>query len=301
MLRQQNESWLNIFLMILVAIVCIGALMYIRSVEDTPLSSDNIVSERDSMDKNDDINDSVVSGDVVEELLFVTGDYPPFVSEGQEGYGVHYQLVTAVLEEMGVPYRIEFYPWKRGLKMIDDGEALGTFPYAMTQQRLEKYMFTDNLMSRDSVQFEMFYYKPFHDFSYLEGSEISDLVDFRIGGLSGYFYLEYFDEAGINLDYSVNEVEVFQKLLKDRVDFLPIDLMVADYIIEEYYSEMKDDFLSFSVQDFQPDSNYCMMFGLDFEGVEEYRDAFNEALQIIIENGTYETIMIENGYADYVK
>src|SRR5574342_579193 len=58
-----------------------------------------------------------------DEILLVTGEFPPQTGESLEGGGYVTELVRAAFAEMGYSVRIEFYPWARAELMVENGEA----------------------------------------------------------------------------------------------------------------------------------------------------------------------------------
>ena len=259
-------------------------------------------TERENQKFSADVKDFVVQDEFSKEfytakeaeILIVTGEYKPYVSRDLPGNGVYYQLVAAVLDEMKVNYRIEFYPWNRCLTMVEKGEALATFPYMNTEERKKSFLFTDGLNRNGMKTFQMYYYNRAGSFSDFDGIQISELGDYRIGGISNYFYVELFERYGITLDMSNDEAEVFEKLRNGRIDLVPMDVLVGDYIIDTSYSEERERFGSFSVDfDTAEETYYGLLLSQKNNESYDFVRRFNEAMKVIISNGVYEEIIPE--------
>lgn len=231
-----------------------------------------------------------------EEILIVTGEYPPYVSETLENKGIYYQIVTEAFKSQGIHVKIEFYPWNRCLNMVDTGMAWATFPYMQTKERLTKYYFSDALHKSGENSFVLFYYKPNKDFSSYDGSQLKDLNSFQVGGLYNYFYIPVFENAGINLDISDSETEVFLKLMSGRIDFVPSDRYVAKYLIEKNYPDQINNFSSIDITFNEELNNYELLTSQQNSKATWLINVFNQGLIKIQENGIYDELIEGDRY-----
>ena len=175
-------------------------------------------------------------------LLFVTGEYPPYVySKDGELKGISYDAFVDILEAMGVNYRIEFMSWSRGLALLDSGQAFATFPYAISDDRLTHYLFSEPFqIEPDKSDYFYGYDVDTTDHSAVKFDSLNtlnDLKDLKVGGIYGYYYLESLEELGLEVDLSVDEKECLEKMKDGRIDVAIFDPRVADYMISEYYAE----------------------------------------------------------------
>lgn len=234
-----------------------------------------------------------------EEIVrLVTGEYPPYVSTKLAGGGFHQRIVEAALKAVGVDYTIEYYPWARGLKMVDEGEVLGSFPWSKTQEKLEKYIFAEPIYRNENESFVMYYYKGLNDYAYLEGAELEAFREISIGGLFDYFYVELFKEAGIALDLSSEEGEVFEKLIRGRIGMIPTDRYVGSYIIKRDYPQEEDQFKTIEVPFLNREDDYTILINKDHPKGAWFIEKFYVGLKMIKDNGTYDRILEEDPYFD---
>lgn len=231
-----------------------------------------------------------------DEILIVTGEYPPYVSETLTYGGLHQRIVEVVLKRMGIPYRIEYYPWARCMKMVESGEAFATFPWSNSPDKEDSYDFSSPLFHSEKESFVMYYYEPNHDFSFLNGQSIDAFKNYNIAGLVGYFYLDVFASNTIPLDMSSDETEVFEKLVKNRIDFLPTDRFVAQYILAKNYSSQIDSFKYIEVPFLDRKWDYSMLVSKSNNNGKQFLDAFDKALKSIKEDGLYDSIVAEDIY-----
>lgn len=219
-----------------------------------------------------------------DEVLIVTGEYPPHVGETIDGQGYTSEIVRSVFAEMGRPMRIEFYPWARGQAMVENGEAWMTYPYVGSAERREIFLFTDPLAYGQS---RWFYYGETAPVPTYEN--LSQLRPFRIGAVVNFWYMPAVEEAGLTIDLGNDDVANLQKLQAGRIDlYLGDELVMWDIIRANF----PDDVNSFHTLDPIYDAN--PLVGLvshlypDTEGVLA---EFNSAFQRIKDDGTYEAIL----------
>lgn len=218
-----------------------------------------------------------------DEILVVTGEYPPYTGEDLEGGGFTTAIVEAVFAEMGQPVKIEYYPWPRCEAMVQNGEAWGTFPYTPTEERKADFLFSDDLVLGRAAWF--YYGDAFDGFQY---ETLSDLKEYRIGGVEGYFYLESLQEAGLSVDMANDDLANFNKLRADRIDMFPANEYVGWWIIQ---TNLPDDVDSFHTLEQPYNVNVLsMMASQSYPDSEKWLQEFNEALARIRDKGTYQQI-----------
>ncbi|MBS1157517.1 MAG: hypothetical protein H6R07_3441 [Proteobacteria bacterium] len=154
-----------------------------------------------------------------EPLRLVTFEYPPYIKQvGNGAQGLTVDIVNEVFLRLGKPISIEFYPWVRALKMIDDGTADGLFTIKKTPERETSMLFPIKpLLSQDYVFFAL------KDSKFQFDGHFSSIAGARIGVVHTVSYGARFDEAVRkgeikSLDPANNYVLTFRKLLGGRVD-----------------------------------------------------------------------------------
>ncbi len=77
------------------------------------------------------------------EIKLVTGtDYAPFTSPDLPKGGVISDVVSHVFRKMGYTVSLQYFPWKRGMKRVGSLENDATFPYAITREREEEFLYS---------------------------------------------------------------------------------------------------------------------------------------------------------------
>lgn len=85
--------------------------------------------------------------------LLTNMDYPPFIDESLPGGGLHTEIVAQAFKAAGVELRITVMPWKRILREMNEGRATGSFSWALTAERREKFIVSSPVFYSDAVIF----------------------------------------------------------------------------------------------------------------------------------------------------
>jgi len=220
------------------------------------------------------------------EVVVFTGEYKPLVSDTVVGKGFISEIIREIFSRMpGYEVRIEFSSWKRNQALVASGNAWGTFPYSRTEERMKDFLFSNIIFQSDMVFFS------YKDDSTITYEQLSDLKDYSIGGVLGYFYKKAFEEAGLNVSYTSDEESAFKNLVAGRVDLVPMMDIIGWTIIKEKFPEIQRDFNT--VQRPFNVTTSSMMVSKTYPESEKILEAFNAALDSMKEDGTYQTFMDE--------
>lgn len=162
---------------------------------------------------------TVSSAAIADTYLFVGTTFPLILEKNFKGEigGLGYDIAKKIALKLGHDIKVEIYPFKRALKMVEQGEAdVFIGPYKSTERekfmRFNKYAFYQDPM--------VFYVKVDSDFQW--NNDLSSLKGKRIGLTRGWSYGTRFDQYKPNLDIeTASTVKAnFQKLLAGRIDLL---------------------------------------------------------------------------------
>ncbi len=220
-----------------------------------------------------------------------TGIVLPFhTSEKLEEYGLHTKIVTAVTKEMGMNPVYSFFPWKRCEINVRKGKVFGTFPYAKTEERIEKFDFTDNLLYTSCV---FFYYKP--SMKKISYRKFEDLKKYKIAGARGYNYLLFFKKAGLKVQVVNSRKQLVHLIKRNRVQLAPMDKVGGWLEIKKLFPSEIENFgtLDRPVEDSPEKSSTHIMVSRAYPDYKELIINFNKALKSIKSKGIYGDIMEE--------
>jgi polar amino acid transport system substrate-binding protein len=222
-------------------------------------------------------------------VLIVTGEWEPYTGSKMENLGFFSEIAAAVFKEAGIPVKIEFYPWLRCEKLVQDGTAFATFPYIVTDERLATYKFTDPVANSTGR------------FFYVKGTLAkeptwktwADLKGFTIGVPLGYWCEKPMKDAGLSVQDVSNDETNFKMLQAGRVQMIVCDELVGWQIIKRLFPKEVDKFAVVT----QPlnDSELRLMVGPKYPKSTELLAEFNAALKRIKDKGIYAEILKKYG------
>lgn len=211
-------------------------------------------------------------------LLFVTGEYPPYVyTDAGKLKGISYDALVAILDEMGVNYQIKMMSWSRGLTLLDNGQAFAAFPFCISEERLKSYVFSEAFLI-DPDKSDFFYAYGTDNFQHPITS-LEDLKTLKVGGIYGYYYFETLEALNIEVDLSVNEKECLEKLKDGRIDVAIFDPLVAEFMIDSYFDESSEQFHQISLSMKPTQVGDHLMLNKENAYAAEFLKQFNQYVQ----------------------
>lgn len=110
-----------------------------------------------------------------EPMLFVMQVFPPFVmDERSESEGAFPEMVRAVCAIMKTDCRTEIYPWRRALRMAEEGDAHGILVIQKLPEREQRFHMTPPIVHSSYVVFA-------REESHIAYSSPHDLDGYTIG------------------------------------------------------------------------------------------------------------------------
>ncbi len=224
-----------------------------------------------------------------QEVEIGTGEYAPYTSQSMSGKGFFSEIVTAAFEAVDITPKYSFYPWARCEYLLENSKLFAIMPYTITEERKEKFPFSDKVAASTGRFF-------FMKSRYPQGigfEEWEDLQDLTLGGTRGYWYEDTFEKAGLNVDYASNDTINLKKLKGGRIDAFIMNELQGRAMIKEKYPNQQD---AFAVSAKPADQSWLrLMIAPDYPNSAELTRKFNRGLEQIRENGTYGRILQKYG------
>ncbi|WP_137938593.1 transporter substrate-binding domain-containing protein [Chitinivorax sp. B] len=170
------------------------------------------------------------------DITLTNGEWPPYLTEYEPGYGIASRIVTDAFAEVGIRVNYVFRPWKRAYKEAEAGIHEGSVVWSYEEERAQKFLFSDSIFEGQSVFFHL-KRVPFQWQTY------DDLARFRIGGSLGYEY-EFEKLLNIKVTHAGDDLSNFRKLLAGHIDIFPSDREVGYAILRRHFS--KDELAQFT-------------------------------------------------------
>ncbi|MCK5686202.1 transporter substrate-binding domain-containing protein [bacterium] len=162
-------------------------------------------------------------------LTIMTENYPPYnYQENNTLKGTSVEIIRAILEELQITSKIEFLPWSRAYKAIQQHDNQVLFSMSRTAARENMFKWVGPL-----IQDDVFLYKK-------KGSPISiqhlgDAKKYIVGvkkKTSRHNFLKKNGFEHIYIDHSSVKFPLLKMLLADRIDLWPMSKMSAAYILK---------------------------------------------------------------------
>ncbi len=152
----------------------------------------------------------------------VTSDWAPYVDPSQDKGGPVGEMVSAVLDRKGFKSQVVFSSWESGLEKVENGSSFAVFPMVKSEDRLEKYVYSDPLVE--------FRYVLFHRSGVKVPSKIKtgDFSGYKIGKIAGYDYWQELDNSGAEFMTFSSTIKGFEALAEGEIDFLAESELVGE-------------------------------------------------------------------------
>lgn len=216
-----------------------------------------------------------------ERILLSNGHWPPYLCEQLPHYGVASRIVSEAFALEGVTVEWKFYPWARALHLARLGEVDGTAVWLRSPEREQHFFISDPVV--DS-QYLLFHRKD----KPLDWQDIDDLARLRLGATTGYDYGEAFQQAEaegrLQVRRQTSDDLGLRQLLAGRLDALPIDPVVAQFILHEQFSAEERAQITFHPRPLSIGSLHLLL-SRQVAGNAELMERFNLGLRQLRESG----------------
>lgn len=221
-----------------------------------------------------------------EKVKFVTGEWYPYVS--REKQGIVLEIITSLMEDMGVEYELEFLPWKRCELSVQENDMTFTFPYMKTEERQKKYYYPEEplMVSRNFF----FYYG--NDPGAGQYTDLEALKNYKIGGVLGYHYVEEFEKIGLEAELTPKEEQSIKKLQAGRIDYYLGTELVTKLQIKELFPE--DNNFNMLKPEYSSSQNYIFCSLDDKKGIE-FLKMFDKKLVEFKKTNKYKELLDKYG------
>jgi len=223
-------------------------------------------------------------------LTVDTNELPPYVSMNRENSFLT-DLLDEIAREMGMRFEYNFLPWTRCESEVGQGKAWAAMPYVKTEERSKRFKFSDSLFDRRTL---FFYYSRSGKPKDIDFDKLSDIRQYRVGAVKGYYYEEQFKNVGLSVEYVNTEEQNFLKLRSERVDLIPAEEILGWTVIESLFGrEERKRF--FTLDKPLTVGSIYLMSSKDYPDGDLILGKFNKALLAIKKNGIYSALVEKHG------
>ena len=225
------------------------------------------------------------------EVSLTTSDYPPYFSEELPQGGVLTELIRTAFQYSDMTLKVSWFPFSRAIKHAQFTSGYdGIYCLWYTNERAEWAYYSDPIFpnvlgffKRKGTELPAYW-----NMKYLKASSK------RVGVVRGYLNPAEIEDADLELMRVDSDLLNLKVLLRQRVDLIVIDKMVADALIDSNFNAQKESFIWLD-----PPIEYKMQYiaiAKNKPFAKEKIAAFNLGLRQIRQNGVYQKIMRKHGF-----
>ncbi len=273
--------------------LCLVCLMLLVAGCDTDVADDmeaDDTGETDvgEVDDADAVDDAAVADEYGENVIVSVCDpWPPFVDEDSPTQGISMEIIRAAYATQGYEVVQEFMPWARAEEGVINGDYDILPDVWFTEERGEQMMFSDHYVVNE-VKFIKKKGDPF------EYDGLESLDGKIVATMRGYGYGDDFLNAD-NFERAEGD-DMIQNI--NRVTAELVDLTIEDEIVASARMAADEpgllDEVEFTENALSSNPLYISA-GYNNPRHEEIITAFNNGLEAIKEDGTYEEILARYG------
>ncbi|OMH39313.1 hypothetical protein BGP75_04020 [Motiliproteus sp. MSK22-1] len=219
----------------------------------------------------------------------VTTEWEPFYASTLEAGGVVTDIVASAFEREGYQTTIEWYPWLRAMKLVENGGADMVMGAYYSEERSRLYHFSDPFFNIDIGLIAL------KETGISQYEDLKALTPYKIGVNRGWAYTEEFDSANfLNKEYAMNQILVTRMLFARRVDMIAASLAVFQHETNRlrYHNSSEVVVLS-PLLDSKP---LHLMFSRKNPDHLKLANDFNRGLAKIRADGSYGRILAKHGF-----
>jgi polar amino acid transport system substrate-binding protein len=217
-----------------------------------------------------------------DEVVFATGEYPPYLSESADGFGTSAKIVTEACRRANLKLTLKFMPWSRAEHDTLQGKYIASVAWGRTPDREKQFAYSrfPVVMGAPSAAF-------YKRAKFVTPPVIKTWADFSnldVVGVNSYWYKEYFENAGVKAFY-VSSAELAWKLIDvDRkaiyVDSLSTGLIEAKKYMPDHAGELAYVLLPFD------DPNSYIIYPRNNVQAIKLKEKLDTALESMAKDGT---------------
>ena len=223
------------------------------------------------------------------ELKMVTTEWEPFYASTLDAGGVVTDIVSAAFKREGYETTIEWFPWLRAMKLVENGGADMVMGAYYSEERAKLFSFSDPFFDIDIG------FVALKEAGISEYDGLQSLTPFKIGVNRGWAYTDSFDAASyLNKEYAMNQILVTRMLFARRVDMIAVSLAVFQHEASRLrYHDMSEVIVLSPLLDTK---KLHLMFSRNNPDHLKLTEDFNRGLARIRADGTYGRIMAKHGF-----
>ncbi len=168
-------------------------------------------------------------------VIFTSGDFPPYVSTKMKDHGIYTQIVKEVFNKSGYNISFQIQPWNRAFDEVKGNSKNASFPWLKTEQREKEVLYPKTPIGLFK---EVLIYKKEKFPNGLEAKSLEELVKkkVRIIAIQSYWYTSKLSELNADIIYAPTPSSAYAMLMADRGDVHINTDKVVEMELKEFFT-----------------------------------------------------------------
>ena len=233
------------------------------------------------------LTNASIFANTVTNVTAAAGEWDPYVGEKLRNGGILTDITLSALSNAGVTVDLDYMPWNRALELTKTAKLDMTYGWRKSEEREKLFLLSDPIIN-ETIHF--FHLKSM-DF---EWSKMTDVAHYNIGTVRSYFYGKEFEKEENNgrlkIQKSMGEISNFKKLLRKRIDIVPVSTFVGKNILRANFLDWEANAITFYPKPVSTSTLHVFVSKSNPNG-QEIINAFNEGLKKLKASGKYQKIL----------
>lgn len=225
-----------------------------------------------------------------ETITVATLEYAPWTGKDLKFNGFVNHVITEASRRKGYSVKFTYMPWKRAVIETKNGNYAALSYVYLSKDREKEFYLSDPISTEKIVLFHL-QSKPIKNWQTLD-----DLKDYKFGATRGYTYTQEFWQAAaskrLKVDVADSDIQNFKKLFAGRIDIFPSGLVNGYSLLRNEFGAGKSHLLSYHPKPLSETTGH-LAFSRGRKNSENLRDAFNQGLAELKEDGLYDEFVVD--------
>jgi polar amino acid transport system substrate-binding protein len=230
-------------------------------------------------------------------ITIASGEYPPWSGKELKGGGFINEIVREAFALQGYKVQFRFLPWKRAYAEVKAGRIPASSYWYYKKERNRFFIQSDPIY-KESVFFIYNKASPL-----VRWNKLDDLKGMVIGATDGFTYTKTFwdkvKDKTLTVQLTTSDLLNLRKLLSRRVELVPLEPHVAEYLIRKNFSKNDLNAIGYNPKPLTVESDR-LLFSRKYLNVKKLVIAFNRGLAKLKKQGRIQKLEqdLSNGVFD---
>lgn len=217
--------------------------------------------------------------------------WTPFASPDLDNNGPLAEVSSTAFARVGYTMNLEFLPWKRALSDAAKGRYDGLMGAYFNEERAKLFLYSENIIGKAETGIIT------NIDSDITFNQMADLSPYKIGLLRGIEISEEFSQhkSQLNLVTITTEESLIRMLRGGRVDLLAGSKQVIFAKYQNLYPDRTPGENLKMIGNPLAEGLMYMAISRNIPNGEKIRDDFDRGFKMILDDGTYDSIMKKHG------